>query len=318
MDRNPETDVYSTEERSDRETTDATDTTARADESETVPGTEPTAESGSAAAELEYGYDSDTDANSGPESDSDSNPSPVSTADTGQNPTPDPETVTFGWEGVRTGFLTCLPVALGVGGYGIAFGVLASQAGLSVAEAALMSATVVAGASQIVAIELWADPIPIAAVLVTTFAINLRYSLMGAALQPWFKHLSPAKVYGSLFVMADENWALTMRNLRSGAGYGAFLLGSGFAVWLFWVGATVIGAVAGGVVGDPTEYGFDFILAAVFLALAAELWEGKSSLVPWTVALAVAIVAAELVPGRWYILLGGLAAAAVEVIRYDQ
>ncbi|ADD06225.1 ABC-type transport system permease protein [Natrialba magadii ATCC 43099] len=313
MEIDPETDAYSDQERSRRETDETAECAA---ESGVVAETESTGAKGKSNSRAERESDDGAERvpGTGTEPESDSNSGHVSRT----SANPDPETVTFGWEGIRTGFLTCLPVALGVGGYGIAFGVLANQAGLSVAEAALMSATVVAGASQIVAVELWADPIPIAAVLVTTFAINLRYSLMGAALQPWFKHLSAAKVYGSLFVMADENWALTMRNLRSGAGYGAFLLGSGFAVWLFWVSATVIGAVAGGVVGDPTEYGFDFILAAVFLALAAELWEGKSSLVPWTVALAVAIVAAELVPGRWYILLGGLAAAAVEVIRYDQ
>ncbi|RQG92294.1 AzlC family ABC transporter permease [Natrarchaeobius chitinivorans] len=226
--------------------------------------------------------------------------------------------VTFDREGIRTGFYTTVPVALGVGGYGIAFGVLANQAGLSVAEAALMSATVLAGASQIVAVELWADPIPVAAIVVTVFAINLRYSLMGAALQPWFRHLSPKEIYGSLFFMADENWALTMRDLTAGNGRGAFLLGSGIAIWVFWVAATIVGALAGGIVGDPTRYGFDFILAAVFVALAAELWEGRSSLAPWVVALGVSVVAAELVPGRWYILLGGLAAAVVEVIRYGE
>jgi 4-azaleucine resistance transporter AzlC len=228
-----------------------------------------------------------------------------------------PDPVTFRREGIRAGFLTCVPVALGVAGYGIAFGVLANQVGLSVAEAALMSAVVVAGASQIVAVELWADPIPIAAIVVTTFAINLRYSLMGAALQPWFKRLSASKAYGSLFFMADENWALTMRDFRAGNKRGAFLLGSGIAVWSFWVVSTVVGALAGGLVGDPARYGADFVLAAVFVALAAELWEGQSSLLPWVVALGTALIAAEMLPGRWYILLGGVAAAVVEVIRHD-
>ncbi|SEH12766.1 4-azaleucine resistance probable transporter AzlC [Natronorubrum sediminis] len=232
--------------------------------------------------------------------------------------TPSDDDVTFRWDGIRAGILTGTPIAIGVGGYGIAFGVLANQAGLSVAEAALMSATVLAGASQIIAVELWADPIPIAAIVATTFAVNLRYSLMGAALQPWFRHLSPTQIYGSLLVMADENWALTMRELKSGGGRGAFLLGSGIVLWLFWVGSTVLGVFAGESVGEPERYGFDFILAAVFVALAAELWEGKSSLVPWLVALATSIVAANVLPGRWYILIGGLAAAALEVVRHDR
>ncbi|MCL7416568.1 MAG: AzlC family ABC transporter permease [Halalkalicoccus sp.] len=226
-------------------------------------------------------------------------------------------TVTFGRRGVRAGFLTALPIALGVGGYGVAFGVLAAGAGLSAAEAGLMSATVVAGASQIVAVELWADPIPVVTVLLAVFAINLRYSLMGAALQPWFSRLSAKQAYGSLFLMADENWALTMRDLGSGSGRGAFLLGSGIAVWTFWVASTVLGVLAGGAIGDPSTYGIDFVLAAVFVALAAELWEGRSSLVPWTVALASALLAAELLPGQWYILVGGALAGVVEVIRYD-
>lgn len=230
----------------------------------------------------------------------------------------EPTTVTFGRRGVRAGFLTTLPIAVGVGGYGIAFGVLADQVGLSSAEAALMSATVVAGASQIIAVELWADPIPIATILLATFAVNLRYSLMGAALQPWFSQLSAKQAYGSLFLMADENWALTMRDLKSDTGRGAFLLGSGIAVWSFWVGSTVIGTVVGGAIGDPATYGIDFILAAVFVALAAELWEGRSSLVPWLVALATALLAAEFLPGQWYILAGGAVAGIVEVIRYDE
>jgi predicted branched-subunit amino acid permease len=94
------------------------------------------------------------------------------------------EDVQFGWAGSRDGYLRCLPIALGVAGYGVVFGVLARESGLSVPEATLMSATVLAGAAQLIALELWADPVPVAAVVGTTLVVNLRYVLMGAALRP--------------------------------------------------------------------------------------------------------------------------------------
>ncbi|WP_442909344.1 AzlC family ABC transporter permease [Halovenus sp. HT40] len=224
----------------------------------------------------------------------------------------------FSVGGLRDGFIECVPIALGVAGYGIVFGVLARQAGLSVAEAAFMSATVLAGAAQLIVIELWEMPIPVIAVIGTTFIVNLRYVLMGAALRPWFSRLTPLKAYGSVFFTADENWALTMGKFKSGSQQGAYLLGSGLAIWSFWVVATVVGAIAGGAIGEPSQYGLDFVLSAVFIAIAVGLWEGKSSLLPWITAFGVAILAAQYLPGRWYILLGGVAGSVVEVIRFDE
>ena len=224
--------------------------------------------------------------------------------------------MTFSLRGAIDGYVQCIPLALGVAGYGVVFGVLSQQAGLTVAEATLMSATVVAGAAQLIAIELWADPVPVVAVVATTFVVNLRYVLMGAALRPWFRHLSPRKAYGSAFFTADENWALTIKALKEGSRQGAFLLGSGLAIWTFWVTATVLGATVGSAI-DPERYALDFVFVAVFVAIAVELWNGASSLLPWTVAAAVALVSAAALPGNWYILLGGLAGLVVEVIRYE-
>jgi 4-azaleucine resistance transporter AzlC len=221
--------------------------------------------------------------------------------------------VTFTFAGFREGFLAGTPVALGVAGYGVVFGVVAAGAGLSVAEAALMSATVLAGAAQLVAVELWADPIPVVAVVTTTAIVNLRYVLMGAALRPWFEDLTAGQAYASLFFFADENWALTVAALREGSTRGAFLLGSGVVLWLLWIASTVVGATAGDLVGDPAQYGLDFVVTALFLTLAAGFWEGRESLRPWIPAAAVALVVHALVPGEWYILAGALAGAAVEV-----
>jgi len=227
------------------------------------------------------------------------------------------ESMSFSLAGLRAGFVRCTPIALGVAGYGFVFGVLADRAGLSAAEATLMSATVLAGAAQLVAVEIWAEPIPILAVVGTTLVVNLRYLLMGAALRPWFRHLSPAQAYASVFFTADENWALTIGELRSGGRRGAFLLGSGLAIWVFWVLATAIGVTVGGSVEQPARFGLDFVLTAVFLVLATELWEGRSTLPAWTVAAVVAILTARLLPGYWYVLCGGLSGSLLRAAWYD-
>ncbi len=225
--------------------------------------------------------------------------------------------VSFTAAGVRDGFVAGFPVALGVAGYGVVFGVVARRAGLSVAEAAVMSATVVAGAAQLVAVELWAEPIPVVAVVSTTLLVNLRYVLMGAALRPWIGQLGAPKAYGSVFFFADENWALSIGALRSGSDNGAFLLGSGLVLWLLWVASTVVGATAGDLVGDPATYGLDFVVTALFLTLAVGFWEGTKSLRPWVAAATAAFATHAAVPGEWYILVGALAGAAVEVVAYD-
>lgn len=225
------------------------------------------------------------------------------------------ERLVFSRDGIRAGFVACLPVAIGVGAYGLVFGVLAREAGLSPLTAVIMSATVLAGAAQLIALGLWEWPIPVVAVLGTTLVVNLRYLLMGASLRPWFTRLSSRQAYTSLFFMADENWALTIQDLRAGTGRGAFLLGSGLAIWVFWVVATAIGAVAGGRIGDPETYGLGFVLTAIFLALLVSFWEEQDSPIPWIVAGVVAVGVEAALPGRWYILAGGLAASLTEVTR---
>lgn len=227
------------------------------------------------------------------------------------------EQVTWSWTGMVRGMRSIIPLALGGLTDGIVWGVLAHQAGLSLGEVLLMSGLVYAGSAQFLAIKLWSVPLAAGAILpiiVTTLIVNLRYLLLGAALRPWFARLHPARIYLSLFFMSDENWALTMREFMEGRRDAAFMLGSGLLLFVSWLSATVIGKMVGMAISDPAQWGLDFVFTAVFLTLLIGMWKGKSDLLPWVVAAIVALGAARLLPGSWYILLGGLAGSLVGAI----
>ena len=222
------------------------------------------------------------------------------------------EKMTFTFTGVLLGAKRAIPLALSVCAVGVAFGMLSRQARLSVIDALLMSGLVYAGASQFVALSLWtAIPFPVIPIILTTFIVNMRHMLMGASLRPWYAKLSPWKVYTTVFFMVDESWALTMSDFAKGGRDAGFLLGSGFTLYLAWVSSTLIGRTAGAWIQNPAQWGLDFAFIAVFAALLVGMWKGKSNLLPWVVAAVVAVAAAHWLPGKWYILLGGIAGSAV-------
>ena len=117
---------------------------------------------------------------------------------------------TFTLAGVRHGFRRTILVGVSIFAYGLVFGVLARQAGLSLMEALLMSSLVFAGSSQFAVLGLWTAPLPALTIILTTLIINLRHILMGAALRPWFSSLPLFRRYATMFLLNDESWALTM------------------------------------------------------------------------------------------------------------
>ncbi|EGB13673.1 AzlC family protein [Pseudodesulfovibrio mercurii] len=210
-------------------------------------------------------------------------------------------------ESARQGALRTLPVALSVFAYGLVYGLLTRQAGLTMGEAALSSGLIFAGSSQFVALDMWSHPLPITALIFTTFIVNLRHVLMSASLTPWMRGLPPRTTLPLLFLLVDESWAMTYGAVSRGKSDLGFLLGSGLLIWAAWMGATITGRLAGAVIPDPEAFGLDFAFTAVFLSLLAGLWKGKGDIPPWAVAAITALVVHHFLPGKWYIVIGGLA-----------
>jgi len=208
------------------------------------------------------------------------------------------------WLGVRI----FLPVAVSIAAYGVVWGVLAGQKAMSIAEVALMSGLVFAGSSQFVALDMWTPGnLPIVSIVVATAIVNLRMLLMSATLRPLVGHLPPRLALPAMFFVSDEQWAVTMAQMRKGEGSVAFLVGTGVLSWVAWVGSTLCGRVLGAFIDDPVRYGLDFAFTATFLALLLGMWKGRADIVPWLVGGLASIVTAKYVPGNWYIIVGGLA-----------
>lgn len=224
--------------------------------------------------------------------------------------------VTFTRAGALAGIRRSLPFVASDFAYGLVFGVLARQAGMSLLDVMLMSGLVVSGSAQLVVLGLWVAPLPVLAIGLTTLVVNLRYLVMGATLRPLLVRLSRVKLYGLAFFMSDESWALTMREFADGRRDGAFMLGSGLLLTVSWFSFTIGGYLIGAAVTNPAQWGLDYASIAVFVALLAGMWKGKIDLVPWIVAALVAIAAAQWLPGKWYIMLGSLVGSLVGALRH--
>jgi predicted branched-subunit amino acid permease len=217
----------------------------------------------------------------------------------------------FTFAGIRAGYIKATPLAISTLIYGFSFGVLASEAKLSALEAVLMSAVVYSGSAQLAGLQGWQISPLLLPLMATILVVNARYMLYGAALRPWLGSLPASRVFPSLFLMGDHNWALAMNAHAQGEDDAGFLFGSGLAMFVPWTTGTLIGHLGGSFVQDPARFGLDFMLVALSAGMAIAFWRGRSSLLPGGAALITALVLHRFIPGGWTVVCAGLAGGAV-------
>lgn len=210
---------------------------------------------------------------------------------------------------LKSGFVACLTMALSVAAYGSILGVLTSQKGLSLPMLVFMNLSLYSGSAQFVMIEMWQWPMSIIPMIIAVFVVNIRYILITASLhsllglEPLWKKL--------IFVhfVGDENWAVTMAEKQRRNVTPSFLFGGGVSLAIAWAIGTISGHQFGTLIKNPEIYALDFVFIAVFITLTIGFWRGKSDLLTWTVAAAVALLTFRFFPGKWYILSGGISGA---------
>lgn len=215
---------------------------------------------------------------------------------------------------VWIGFREMVPIAALVLVFGAAFGLAATQAGLSAAWSVLMSVAVFAGAAQFAALDLWGPQVPLLALALTAFAINARHLLMGASLYPWLRPLAPWRRYGSMMLASDANWAVAMQTLGRGQPGLGLLVGGGLALWLFWVAGTLLGTQVGGLIADGRRWGLDMVMGCFLLAMAIGGEKNLRMLAIWAVAGGSSLAAHRYLPDNSHVVTGALAGGVLGVL----
>ncbi len=222
----------------------------------------------------------------------------------------------FSRAAVIEGMRVSLPLQIAVAPFGLVCGVAAQGQGLSLLEASLMSALCYAGSAQLLALSAWSHPAPVLGAATAAFVVNLRMALMGPVLSPWLDRLRGWRLWGSLFVMADQNWAMSVAQQQAGRWDAGFLFGSGALMWVVWVLTTAAGHVLGAAMRPPAGHPLFFAALAVFVAILVTMWRSRHDVLPWLVAAGASLLLARVLPGTsWYIVGGALAGSAAGVWR---
>lgn len=206
------------------------------------------------------------------------------------------------WAGVRAE----LPLLIGVFPFGMIYGALALNAGLSKPAAQMMSSMVFAGSSQFVTTQLVHEAAPGFVIVLTIAVVNLRHMLYSASLAPYLASLSTPWKTLLAYLLTDEAYAPSVvKYERDGVTAYAhwFLFGAGLSLWTIWQISTALGIFLGAAI--PESWSLDFALPLTFIAMVVPVLKNRPAIAAAFSAGVVALAAYSL-PYRLGIILAAL------------
>jgi predicted branched-subunit amino acid permease len=201
---------------------------------------------------------------------------------------------------------TSLAVGLATGLYGVSFGAIGSAAGLSVPAVLLLSILMFSGASQFAFVGIIAaGGAPITAIS-SAWLMGVRNSFYALRLSPIIGPKGLWRLLAAQLTIDESNAVSAAQDGLRNQKLGFWLTGG--AVFAFWNAATLLGALAGNLIGSVETWGLDGAAAAAFLGL---LWPRlRNNLLLAGVGALIALIAIPLTPAGVPVLL----AAAVALL----
>lgn len=174
------------------------------------------------------------------------------------------------WMGLRDG----LPFVFIVVPFAVLFGVVAIDAGLTLAQTLGFTVLVIAGAAQFAAVQLMLDNAAIGFVLLAALAVNLRMAMYSAALVPYLGAAPMWKRALISYLNFDQSYIMAIGKYEtepemSVADRASYFLGVATAIAPLWCLATLFGALVGAAI--PDALALDFILPIAFLSMVAPM-----------------------------------------------
>jgi len=210
-----------------------------------------------------------------------------------------------------------LPIFLGYVPVGAAFGVLARTIGFTTVEAVVCSATALAGAGQFIALSLLGSGATAFTTVAATAVVNLRYLLFSTTISPHLRSVPLGTQAWLAFTLTDETFAVNVADRREGLSTPASMAGVGAVAWTGWVLGTAIGALGAAWIGDPSRWGLEFAMPAMFAALFVALAEDRRHVVvglgAGAIALALPVARSAGLPisSSWFVVIASMLSATI-------
>lgn len=206
------------------------------------------------------------------------------------------------------GFINGLPYVLLIIPFATLFGVLATEAGLSVFETLAFSIVVIAGAAQFTALQLMQENAPTIIILASALAVNLRMAMYSASLTPYIGSAPLWQRALAAYLTVDQSYLVAIAeyervpNMSVPCRIGYFL-GAVTAVAPLWYVFTFLGAWLGTAV--PDSWALDFAIPIAFLAMIAPMFRSLAHVVAALVAVVVSLLCAG-VPYSLGLIIAGI------------
>ncbi|WP_108501910.1 AzlC family ABC transporter permease [Paracoccus indicus] len=215
------------------------------------------------------------------------------------------------------GITQSLPFLIVIIPFAVLFGVVATEAGLNVAQVMGFSVLVLAGASQFTAVQLLSDNAPTIVIILSALAVNLRMAMYSASLLPWLREASGRQKAWIAYALIDQTFALSIQHYERHPRLGlqqrlAYFAGGALVLCVPWMVATWAGATLGDLI--PDDIALDFALPITFLAMIAPMLRTTAHLAACFVAITAALLLAWLPSGLGLLIAAPLGMATGAIV----